>query len=120
MTSQFRAPTDSEMALLRLLVSPAFRGSAALASQLDAIRVVPIDTDGSLRLQPAITRPADVRRRIPVEATYSDADGTIVFVLVHVLDGFLAELEIYREDSGVVIVPAAEVRDLQIAPWLDQ
>jgi hypothetical protein len=37
-----------------------------------------------------------------IEAEVDDADGTIVHLLVHVVDGFLHELEIFREDSNPV------------------
>jgi hypothetical protein len=43
---------------------------------------------------------AEVVRRIPVEAEFDDQDGVGVHVLLHVLDGYLNELEIYREDSS--------------------
>jgi hypothetical protein len=39
---------------------------------------------------------------VPVEAELVDEDGVIVHVLLHVVDGFLNELEVYREDSAPV------------------
>jgi hypothetical protein len=39
---------------------------------------------------------------VPVEAELEDEDGVPVHVLLHVLDGYLNELEIYREDSAPV------------------
>jgi hypothetical protein len=46
--------------------------------------------------------PAVVERRIPVEAELKDADGVTIHVLLHVLDGLLNELEVYRDDSGPI------------------
>ena len=46
-----------------------------------------------------------VKRRIPIEAEGLDSDGVKVHFLLHVLDGFMAELEIYREDSKPVLSP---------------
>jgi hypothetical protein len=36
---------------------------------------------------------------VPVEADLEDDDGVTIHVL-HVLDGYLNELEVYREDSS--------------------
>jgi hypothetical protein len=58
-----------------------------------------------------------VKRRIPVEASYPDADGVIVHVLLHIIEGRLDELEVYREDSGRVLVPPTETRALEVDPW---
>jgi hypothetical protein len=58
-----------------------------------------------------------VRRRIPVEASYPDADGVVVHVLLHVIDGRLDELEVYREDSGSVLIPSTEADALKVDLW---
>jgi putative aminopeptidase FrvX len=68
-----------------------------------------IDPNGSLEFVHVEGPSAKVVRRIPVEAEARDEDGTVIHVLVHVLDGKLNELEIYREDSGTVVrKPAPE------------
>lgn len=43
---------------------------------------------------------AEVARRIPVEAEGRDADGESVHFLLHVVDGRLSEIEIYRDDGA--------------------
>jgi hypothetical protein len=59
-----------------------------------------IDADGSLELSIVGTAPrANVERRIPVEAEAEDVDGMTFHVLLHVVDGLVNELEIYRNDS---------------------
>lgn len=112
-----RRPTEREFALLSRLVGSEFDGAAALAQQLATTLVTRLDEDGSLRLDPGDTIPAAVKRRIPVEASYPDADGVIVHVLLHIIEGRLDELEVYREDSGRVLVPPTETRALEVDPW---
>jgi hypothetical protein len=112
-----RRPTGQEFALLTRLVGYSFEGASVLAGQLATTLVTTLDENGSLRLHPGDTIPAVVRRRIPVEASYPDADGVVVHVLVHVIDGRLNELEVYREDSGSVLIPPTETDALEVDPW---
>ena len=81
------------------LLSQPFPGRDALTEQLQAVRVRTIDADGSLELRPTGGPRADVVRRIPVEAESFDGEGATVHLLLHVVDGQMKELEIYREDS---------------------
>jgi hypothetical protein len=108
-----------EMDLLQRLVSADFQGAEALRRQLADTLVEPIDRDGSLRLRPVDPTPAAVSRRIPVEATYADADGVLVHVLIHVINGALHELEVYREDSGAVVVAPPDASSLEVEPWVE-
>ncbi|MCU1362893.1 MAG: hypothetical protein JWM55_721 [Acidimicrobiaceae bacterium] len=69
--------------------------------QIDCVRACPIDRDGSLKFR--INGPrAEVSRRIPVEAEIEDSDGVTIHVLLHVADGLIDELELYREDSAPI------------------
>jgi hypothetical protein len=43
---------------------------------------------------------AAVIQRVPVEARTRDPDGMDVFLLLHVVDGFAAELDVFRGDSA--------------------
>jgi hypothetical protein len=110
----FRDPTGPELDLLRRLVSADFPGADVLAEQLTTTQVASIDTDGSLLLRPGGASPADVIRPVPVEATYPDIDGVLVIVILHVVDGLLDLLQIYRDDDRHVQVPATEVPHLEI------
>lgn len=112
-----RRPTGQEFALLARLVGAPFEGASALAGQLATTLVTTLDENGSLRLHPGDTMRAVVSRRIPVEASYPDADGMVVHVLLHVIDGRLYELEVYREDSGRVLVPSTETEALEVDLW---
>jgi hypothetical protein len=112
-----RRPTGQEFDLLSTLVGSPFEGASALARQLATTMVTPLDMNGSLRLHPGDTIPAVVKRRVPVEASYPDADGVVVHVLLHVIDGRLNELEVYREDSGRVLLPSTETKALDVDLW---
>jgi hypothetical protein len=114
-----RPPSATEIDLLRRLLCVDFRGAETLSRQLASAFVEPIDSNGSLRLRPVDPTPATVSRRVPVEATYADADGVLVHVLIHVKNGVLDELEIYREDSGAVEVAPADASMLEVEPWVE-
>lgn len=115
-----RPPSAAERDLLQRLLDVDFQGAEALSRQLGNTLVEPIDRDGSLRLRPVEATPVTVSRRIPVEATYVDADGVVVHVLIHVIEGVLNELEVYREDSGDVLVAPADAKQLEVEPWVDE
>lgn len=114
-----RPPSASEKHLLQRLLTVDFQGAEALRQQLGNTIVEPIDRDGSLRLHPIDATPVSVARRIPVEATYADADGVVVHVLIHVIEGVLNELEVYREDSGDILVAPADATQLEVEPWVE-
>jgi hypothetical protein len=101
--STYRPPTESEKDLVAHLLSADFPGAAALRAQLASCVVKVIDNEGSLSIRVADSPPAGVTRRIPVEAERYEEDGVFTHVLLHVLDGFLNELEIYRDDSKPVL-----------------
>jgi len=89
--------------VLAKLLSVEFPGRSALLIQAARANGRRIDRNGSLALTPAPDSPvAEVTRRIPVEAEVDDRDGVVVHILLHVLDGYLNELEIYREDSALL------------------
>lgn len=93
------AVTAGEAAILHVLLEAEFPGRDVLAAQLRSARVTLLDSNGSLRFEVREGGQAGVVRRIPVEAETEDGDGVTVHLLLHVVDGLLNELEIYREDS---------------------
>jgi len=95
----FRPPSDTERRLLNFLLRPEFPGKDDLVKQLASAEVRPIDDDGSLQFRIRVGSPAVVNGRIPVEAELEDSDGMTIFLLLHVVDGYLNELEIYRGDT---------------------
>jgi hypothetical protein len=97
----FRQPTPTEVRVVQRLLAADFPGKGELAEQLVGSRVRIIDDEGSLgfELRDA-TKPAAVQRRIPVEADAVDEDGIHVHFLLHVVDGFAKELEVYKDDGS--------------------
>lgn len=112
---QGRTLTAQEAGILRVLLGPEFQGRDALAVQVENATATPIDDHGSLRFLVSDAAPAEVARRVPVEAETEDVDGVKVHVLLHVVDGLLDELEIFREDSGTLLreVRAESLRTLR-------
>lgn len=95
----FRPPTDEEKETLTRLLSQPFPGGEALVQQLQSVTVKVIDLDGSLGLKSTAGPIAKVERRIPVEAETVDQEGETVHLLLHVVEGRMIELEIFREDA---------------------
>ncbi|HXX15395.1 MAG TPA: hypothetical protein VEJ47_10885 [Candidatus Eremiobacteraceae bacterium] len=86
---------------MRRLLTADFAGKEALARQLDRCRVRIIDTEGTLLLEPSRDAdPAVVLKRIPVEAEATDEDGIRIHFLLHVVGGFIRELEVYKDDGS--------------------
>jgi hypothetical protein len=103
MNEQFRELSVDETALLRRLLAVEFPGSEELRLQLAAAQARTVDDDGSIELQPAPTAPAAaVMHRVPVEAAYRDEDGVEVHVLLHVVGGFLHELEFFKDNGSTI------------------
>ncbi|SDJ37867.1 hypothetical protein SAMN05444157_3080 [Frankineae bacterium MT45] len=99
----FRPATQVEGAVLAALLGVSFAGRAELLDQIADLTVRRVDANGSLQLRGSGVPKAPVDRRVPVEAEFLDSDGMPVHLLLHVIDGALSELEIYREDSGTVL-----------------
>jgi uncharacterized protein DUF6984 len=98
----FRPLSNLEGQLLAVLLSADFPGRNAIVEQIAFASVREIDDNGSLEFGPSDKTPAQVVRRIPVEAELDDSDGVMIHLLLHVVDGFVKELEVYRDDSGRV------------------
>ena len=97
-------------------MEPDFPGSCELREQLRGLRVRAIDEDGSLELVSGSGPDAIVRDRIPIEGELLDRDGTMVHVLLHVVDGRLNELEIYKVD-GSKVLERVDPERMTILPW---
>lgn len=110
----FEPATGTSLKLVQALLSNTFRGSSELLEQCAGLLVQPLDANGSLRLGVTVPQPARVERRIPIEASYLDEDGVRVHILLHVIGGYLDELEVYREDSGAVVRTPADGPALDI------
>lgn len=116
-----RPMTAPEKRMLLRLLSADFQGNATLRSQFEHVRVgakcscgcpsIIFDVDKSK------AEKASVSNRIPIEAEAADSDGMKIHYLLHVVEGFLFELEIYREDSEKILtLPNAEALQIVFGP----
>lgn len=97
--AKFGPISPNTRAVLVKLLSTDFVGSPTLRKQLNDLLCRPIDKGGSLKLKVSSSVPkATVEERVPVEGEIEDVDGVMIHVSIHVVDGYLHELEVYRED----------------------
>jgi len=89
--------------ILRLLLEEPFTGRDDLLSQVEKATARSIDEDGSISLRCSPTPKARVTARIPVEGEAQDTDGMAIHYLLHVVDGLMSELEVYKDDSSRVL-----------------
>jgi hypothetical protein len=99
----FRSPCENEPRILSRLLELPFRGRAELLQQLDGLRVKRIDQDGSLQLEVTSKAQAPydglaVEARCPDSDTRDQTDPHIN-LLLHLREGKMWMLEIYRDDS---------------------
>jgi hypothetical protein len=111
MDLSYRPLKTNERELLEKLLEPDFPGRDELLGQISSVTAKEIDEDGGLALQCAPSRPAPVKCRVPTEGECVDADGVAIHVLLHVVDGTMSELEIFKDDSSRVQNPPV-ARDL--------
>jgi hypothetical protein len=55
-----------------------------------------------LSVDPQASPKANVKGRVPISAETKDADGMFVEINIHVVDGYLDELEMWRGDLGAM------------------
>lgn len=100
----YRPLTEWEQRIiLRLLQESPFTGRDALLAQLGHVVGQPIDEDGSLSLKCSSSLKAVVKTRVPVEGEAPDIDGVVIHYLLHVVDGKMNELEVYKDDSSKIL-----------------
>ena len=103
---QYQTPSEQQAALIYRLLSPEFPGCRELRHQAAVAKVVTVVSRGSpaIVFAPGLGPRADeVDVRIPVEAVGNDTDGGAIHILLHVLESYLAEIEMYREDGEPVL-----------------
>jgi hypothetical protein len=98
-----REPSSKERELLDLILNHEFPGQAELVSQIPGLHVTEVNVNGWLALYPICGLPAPVRYLVPIEASYQDADGTVVHISLHVVDGYMRDFEVFKEDGSLVI-----------------
>lgn len=108
-----------EQGLLEGLLAVEFPGRSALLPQMEGIRGRVVDHEGSVQLKvEGEHSQAEVESRVPVEGEVKDLDGMSIEVLLHVVNGYLHELEVYRRDGGVIeLQPSAEKMKVSPCRW---
>jgi hypothetical protein len=112
---------EDERALIGQLLAQSFNGRDEVAAQLRGAQVIAEGVGDTRTLRFAPPRgeapPAPTTLRIPVEGIADDADGVAITVLLHVVNRWAAELEVYRVDgkpirsSGQPILHTLSVND---------
>jgi hypothetical protein len=98
--AEFRPLTSRERDVIEALLVEPFAGRDQVANQVQVALGRQIDDEGSLGLSVAGAAPAPVLFRVPVEGVTHDPDGMPVHLLLHVVGGYVDELDVFREDSG--------------------
>ena len=106
MDSEFRELNTQEKGLLETLLGAATHGRDELRTQLNHVKAQQIEEDGTLRLQCNGGTGAPGKTAPVAEATYKDADGADVAVILHLgKGGFMSMLEIIRYDGSHIVNP---------------
>lgn len=107
--SCYRALTSWEKRLIQRLLSSPFPGRDALVAQVEDVVVspmhedgTPLDENGSLYLRTSSPERASVKARVPTEGEARDTDGIMIHYLLHVVEGRIDQLEIFKEDLSRV------------------
>ena len=101
-TGSLREPSPVEREILASLMSLPFPGRDELIAQMANISVRTIDADGSFEIVPTGGATSDVRFRVPVFAVAPDSDGGPISILLHVVNGRLKEVELYKDDGSTI------------------
>jgi hypothetical protein len=114
----YRLPTSLESQILSRLLGINFRGRDSLTQQLEGLLVRQIDQEGSLALKVTTEARVDLPDGVAVEARYSDSEAVDswepkVNLLLHIANGALRILEIYKDD-GSKIRRVPDPRELQL------
>ncbi|RWX36014.1 DUF6984 family protein [Rhizobium leguminosarum] len=122
----WREIDPGERALLMHLLRDDFQGRAEILEQMNSVEVMRVSPEGSLKLRTsgpvAEVKDSDApspreNDKIPVEGFYDDKTSKnsflsvakIVRLALHVTDGRLSELEIYKEDGSTIVTDPYEI-----------
>lgn len=123
----WREINHRERALLMHLLRGDFQGKAEIMEQISSVEVARISPTGSLKLRAhgplAIVKDNDApspraNDYIPVEAFYDDEVSNqksilriarLVRLALHVTNGRISELEVYKEDGTFIVTDPYEV-----------
>ena len=99
-----------ERATINALLSQDFPGVEELRLQVDHLKVSEIypgrDPTVTFSISDEAVPASQVDDRVPVEAEGRDIDGMLIMILLHVVDGFIWQLEVLRgTDYEVIQLP---------------
>lgn len=99
--------TDRESQILNRMLNQLSGDQTTLVDQASMAKVDIIDEEGSLRFHlPTSVIPVDnITERVPVTASCEDCDGVPIYFLLHIVDGKLWELEVYKADGSQILNP---------------
>jgi hypothetical protein len=107
--SSYRALSSWEKGLIQRLLSSPFPGRDELLNQVEKMVASPMHEDGtpldennSLYLKSSSPVKAFVRTRVPTEGEAIDIDGVTIHYLLHVVEGRIDQLEIFKDDLSKV------------------
>ncbi len=112
---EWRSLAPNEKSILDRMLQEDFPGRDEIARQLGHALAREIDREGSLEFSVEPDPWIETKYRVPVEAECKDSDGVTIHLLLHVLDGRLSELEIFKEDSSPVFTKPTPHR-LHVTP----
>ena len=110
---------DGPRRVLAVMLAHEFPGATELLAQLgSASTPMSDDTFPSIAFDvPSDAPRANVAATVPIEATAPDVDGMNVHFILHVRDGMLAYLDVFREDFGAITRwPTADELDVLTYP----
>ena len=97
-----RPLTELEYVIISKLLEHPFPGSEEIKQQTKSPTVISAADDdnyGSIYFKAEGSNRAVTLNNLPVEGTTHDTDGVVVDILLHVINGFLHELEIIKVDG---------------------
>jgi hypothetical protein len=104
MVTEIRKLSARERDILERMFSQLPDAGGDLSKQLKDVKVSVIDQDGSVRfLINSSERASCISDRVPVTAIFDDDDGVPIYLLLHIVDGRLSELEVYKADGSQII-----------------
>jgi hypothetical protein len=105
-TEGTRELTEYERRVANALLDSKFPGSEVFRKQFDHATARLMATDdnyGSIVITTKSLEPANVERRVPVTALTRDESGGPVEILLHIVNGFIHELEFVRLDGKPMV-----------------
>jgi hypothetical protein len=98
-----RKPTSNESYIIKIFLSNCFIDNETIINQLKDLKVSDTgdpDNYKSVYLHPADkTQPLGASGRVVVVGNYLESDGMPLDILLHIVDGYLNELEFIKADG---------------------